>query len=123
MSSITQPFGWGNNMSEATGWRRIRASDAKALLQREGLTVFDLRDEAAFAQGHIDGARYLSNANLEEAIMKTPRDQPVLIYCYHGNASQTGAKIFMDFGFREVYDLIGGYESWLAATKSEACVS
>lgn len=113
-------------MRVATGWRRIRVREARLLLQREDLTVFDMRDEASFAQGHIDGARYLSNANLEEAIMKTPRDKPVLIYCYHGNASQTGAKIFTDFGFREVYDLIGGYESWragLAAAKPELCVS
>lgn len=111
-------------MSEQTSWRRIMVSEAKLLLQREDLTVFDLRDESSFAQGHIDGARYLSNANLEEAIMKTPRDKPVLIYCYHGNASQSGAKIFADFGFREVYDLIGGYESWLAglaAVNPEPC--
>ena len=101
-------------MSVATGWRRIKVSEARLLLRREDLTVFDMRDEASFAQGHIDGARYLSNANLEEAIMKTPRDKPVLIYCYHGNASQTGAQIFTDFGFLEVYDLIGGYESWCA---------
>jgi thiosulfate/3-mercaptopyruvate sulfurtransferase len=113
-------------MGIATGWRRIGVSEARLLLKRDDLTVFDMRDEVSFAQGHIDGARYLSNANLEEAIMKTPRDKPILIYCYHGNASQTGAKIFVDFGFREVYDLIGGYESWgadLAKTKPELCVS
>ncbi len=101
-------------MSAASGWRRIKASEVGRLLQRDDLTVFDMRDPISFAQGHIAGAHYLSNANLEEAIMKTPREKPVLIYCYHGNASQTGAQIFMDFGFREVYDLIGGYESWCA---------
>ncbi len=99
-------------MSAATGWRRIKISEARRLLERDDLTVFDMRDPISFAQGHISGARYLSNANLEEAIMKTPRDKPVLIYCYHGHASQTGAQIFTDFGFREVYDLIGGYEGW-----------
>jgi thiosulfate/3-mercaptopyruvate sulfurtransferase len=113
-------------VSTATGWRRIRVSEARLLLQRDDLTVFDMRDEASFVQGHIDGARYLSNADLEEAIMKTPRDKPILLYCYHGNASQTGAKIFTDFGFREVYDLIGGYESWraeLPPAEPELCVS
>jgi rhodanese-related sulfurtransferase len=113
-------------MNTATGWRRISASEARRLLQQDGLTVFDMRDEASFAQGHISGARYLSNANLEEAVMKTPRDKPVLIYCYHGNASQTGARIFTDFGFREVYDIIGGYESWragLASATPELCLN
>ncbi len=114
-------------MNIATGRRRIRVSEARALLQREDLTVFDMRDEASFAQGHIAGARYLSYANLGEAVMTTPRDKPVLIYCYHGNASQIGAEIFTDFGFREVYDLIGGYENWsaeiVAVAPPELCMS
>ena len=42
----------------------------------------------------------------------TPKDAPVLIYCYHGNASQEFAQIFSDFRFREVYSLDGGYEAW-----------
>jgi rhodanese-related sulfurtransferase len=125
MPSTTQHFG-KENMSVATGWRRIGVSEARLLLQRDDLTVFEMRDEVSFAQGHIDRARYLSNANLEEAVMKTPRDKPVLIYCYHGNASQAGARIFADFGFLEIYDLIGGYESWhagIADAKPEPCVS
>lgn len=99
-------------MSETSRWRRIDASEAKLLLQRGELSIFDMRDPISFSQGHIDGARHLSNADLEEAIMKTPREKPILLYCYHGNASQTGAQMFVDFGFREVYDLIGGYENW-----------
>ncbi len=112
-------------MTVASRSRRIKVPEARQLLQRDDLTVFDMRDEASFAQGHIEGARYLSYANLGEAIRKTPRDKPVLIYCYHGNASQTGSKIFTDFGFQEVYDLVGGYESWKAvavAEESELCV-
>ena len=102
-------------MNVATGWRRIEISELPQLLERDDLTVFDMRDEASFKQEHMEGALYLSNTNLEEAIMKTPRDKPVLIYCYHGNASQSGARIFADFGFQEVYDLIGGYEGLRAA--------
>ena len=107
-------------MATSNAWRRVKINEAKQLVQREDITIFDMRDEMSYGQEHIAGARYLSNANLEEAIMTTPRDKPVLIYCYHGNASQSGAQMFADFGFREVYDLVGGYEDWrkfaLAAT-------
>lgn len=99
-------------MSTSSPWRRIGAKDARQLLERPNLKVFDMRDEASYAQGHIDGAEYLSNSNLEQVLLKTPRHVPVLIYCYHGNASQSGAKLFADFGFQEVFDLVGGYESW-----------
>lgn len=95
-----------------SAWRRISSKDVSSLLERPNLKVFDMRDQASFEQGHIEGAEYLSNSNLEEVLMKTPRHDPVLIYCYHGNASQSGAKLFTDFGFQEVYDLVGGFESW-----------
>ncbi|QSA99270.1 thiosulfate sulfurtransferase GlpE [Methylococcus sp. EFPC2] len=107
-------------MSVASGWRRIEISELPQLLERDDLTIFDMRDEFSYQQEHMGGARYLSNANLEEMIMKTPRDKPVLIYCYHGNASQSGARIFADFGFREVYDLIGGYEGLRTALAAAA---
>lgn len=99
----------------SNAYRRLKVREARELLLRNDVTVFDIRDDATFALGHIEGACCLSNRNLEQAIMTTPRDKPVFVYCYHGNASQTGAQTFVDFGFREVYDLIGGYESWLAA--------
>ncbi len=112
-------------MSVNTTWRRINVKEAKLLLQRPNLKIFDMRDPQSFAQGHIEGAQYLSNNNLGQVILTTPRQDPVLIYCYHGNASQTGAKVFTDFGFKEVYDLVGGYEGWCTgqAKAAEFCVS
>ncbi|MDD5033952.1 MAG: thiosulfate sulfurtransferase GlpE [Methylococcaceae bacterium] len=112
-------------MSTPHRWRRMTVNQTRKLLKREGLAIFDMRDQASFSQEHIEGALFLSNANLEEVILKTPKDKPVLIYCYHGNASQTGAQIFTDFGFKEVYDLVGGYEAWrtalLSAVEPEPC--
>lgn len=100
------------DLPAASAWKRINARDARQLLKLGTVSVFDMRDERSFAQGHIEGATYLSNSNLEDVLLKTPHHVPVLIYCYHGNASQSGAKLFVDFGFKEVYDLVGGYESW-----------
>jgi rhodanese-related sulfurtransferase len=106
-------------MNAPPSWQRARADQVKALLERDGLLILDIRDEHAFAAGHIAGARYLSNANMEDTLLSSDKSRPVLLYCYHGNASQTCASMFADFGFREVYDLIGGYESWRAAYSGE----
>ncbi|MDE0931482.1 MAG: rhodanese-like domain-containing protein, partial [Halioglobus sp.] len=40
------------------------------------------------------------------------RDQPLLIYCYHGNSSQGAADYFFNQGFEDVYSMDGGYEAW-----------
>ncbi len=95
-------------------WRRVTATETQALLDKPALRIYDARDPASFAAGRIGGAEPLSEANLERVLFGTPKAEPVLIYCYHGNASQTYAQMFRDFGFQEVYDLIDGYEAWRA---------
>lgn len=74
--------------------------------------MLDARDTGSFDKSHIDGARHLSSANLSAVLGATARNRPILIYCYHGNASQEYAQTFSDFGFSAVYSLDGGYEAW-----------
>jgi thiosulfate/3-mercaptopyruvate sulfurtransferase len=92
---------------------RLDAAEATKLIAREpALRLLDARDEDAFKRGHIGEATRLHGRNLDAVISGTSRQQPVLIYCYHGNASQQYARMFADFGFQRVYDLIGGYLAW-----------
>ncbi len=95
-------------------FRRVTAAEAEALLKSTEVSLFDTRDPASFARERIDGAAPLGSANLNAVICGTPKTRPVLIYCYRGNASQEYARMFVDFGFHEVYDLIGGFDAWRA---------
>jgi rhodanese-related sulfurtransferase len=113
-------------MKQENPFRHVSAAEAEALLKSAEVRVLDTRDPVAFAQAHIDGAAPLGSANLEAVIRSTPKTRPVLIYCYRGNASQEYARIFADFGFREVYDLIGGFDAWrahLSATANAAPIA
>jgi len=99
-------------MNHAKTFRRIDAATASHFLGRDGVRVFDSRDEARFERAHIAGARRLSAANLDAVLIGTPKAAPVLLVCYHGNASQTYGQMFADFGFAEVYSLDGGFAAW-----------
>jgi rhodanese-related sulfurtransferase len=99
-------------MAMTTSWRRVTVTEAQTLSKRTGLAIFDVRDAASYDQGHLEGAQHLLESKLEQVLFSIPKTTPMLIYCYHGNASQSYAKIFADFGFKEVYDLIDGYEAW-----------
>jgi rhodanese-related sulfurtransferase len=57
-------------------------------------------------------AAWLAKHPQAQVLMREPKDRPVFIYCYHGNASQTYAEMFADFGFATVFDLIGGWDGW-----------
>jgi rhodanese-related sulfurtransferase len=99
-------------MIERKSFKRIDTSEAEALLGRNDVLVLDVRDATAFAQGHIAGARNVSMANLAAVIAAASRTAPILIYCYHGQASQEYARILADFRFEDVCSLGGGYEGW-----------
>ena len=94
-------------------FQRLHAHEILDFLQRHpAVTLLDARDAQRFEDGHLAGAALLDGRNHERILLSAPKDRPVLIYCYHGNSSQTYAQMFADFGFKSVYDLVGGYEAW-----------
>jgi thiosulfate/3-mercaptopyruvate sulfurtransferase len=85
---------------------------AETLIRRSDVLIFDVRDPQSFGRAHINDAQHLSRSNLSIIISATTKSRPILIYCYHGNASREYAQMLSDFGFSEVYSLDGGYEAW-----------
>lgn len=103
------------SLVEPTTYQRIPAAQALALIAAESaVTVFDVRDAASYQRGHLPGAAHLAEDRLPGWFRRLAREQPVIIYCYHGNASQTFAQMFVDFRFRRVFSVDGGYEAMAA---------
>jgi rhodanese-related sulfurtransferase len=101
--------------------RRISPRDAADMVMRyrEGalpaLAVFDVRDAGRFNAAHIPIAQHLTETSFPTLARKLPRHTPVLVYCYHGNASQQWAQTFIDFRFVEAWSVDGGYEAFAEA--------
>lgn len=97
-------------------FQKLDASKALAFMfsafeNERQYSLFDTRDADSYAKGHLPGAERLVERDIGNWIGKLPRTQPVLIYCYHGNASQMIAKTFADFGYSEVYSIDGGFHA------------
>lgn len=107
-------------MTERSAFKRISVSQAEHIVSQDNLLVLDCRDANSYAQGHMEGAKHLTSANQDGFVMGTRKSTPVLIYCYHGNASQVYAQTFEDFGFQTVYSLDGGFEEWNKAQTPKA---
>ncbi len=90
----------------------ISITDARKLLQRKMITIVDIRDQTSYESGHINGAKHLNNENMDDFVRDCDLDRPLIIYCFHGYASQSAAHLLFEQGFEEVYSLIGGYEAW-----------
>lgn len=110
--------------AERLPFQCLSAAEAAALIRAEpDLALFDVRDRHSYQQAHLDGAMHLSEDRVPLWVSRLPKEAPVLVYCYHGNASRTFAQMFSDFRFARVYSVDGGYRplaSALAAPTEEA---
>jgi rhodanese-related sulfurtransferase len=104
------------SLAEPTIYQCIPPLAAARLIRGEPeLTLFDVRDLAAYRQGHVDGAAHLAEDRLMGWFRRLPKEQPVVIYCYKGNMSKTYAQMFSDFRFTRVFSVDGGYEALATA--------
>lgn len=96
--------------------RRISPHDAADMIMRfrEGalpeLAIFDVRDAMSFKTVHVPGAQHLTDSSFPTLTRGLPKHTPILVYCYHGNASQVWAQTFVDFRFVEAWSVDGGFE-------------
>lgn len=101
---------------EKPAYRCLSPQDAAALLSAElSVSIFDVRDIANYQRAHIDGAMHLSEDRLLAWMRRLPKEAPIVIYCYQGNASKTFAQMFIDFRYTRVFSVDGGYEPLAAA--------
>jgi thiosulfate sulfurtransferase len=91
---------------------QIERTEARALLASGEAVFIDIRDEISHCEGHIVPSLRLDEATLGPFIENTRKDQPIVVYCYHGMSSQLATQFLIEQGFERVYSLIGGYTDW-----------
>lgn len=95
--------------------KEIQAPEAIERLQTADATFIDIRDPHAYQTAHIPDALLLrSTADADSFIGSADKTRTLIVYCYHGNASISGASFFSQSGFENVYSLAGGFEAWQA---------
>jgi len=90
----------------------ISVDEVEELLRYPDLLILDYRDAQTFAQGHITAAVNVSNELVGRLMREKVFDQPLLVYCYHGNSSRELAGLLAMIGYRRVYNLVDGWQAW-----------
>ncbi len=93
----------------------LDVADYKEVVVGEAVQLVDVRTPKEYQEGFIDDAiniDYLNQVTFNTAFEKLDKNKPLYIYCRSGNRSQKSAKLLLDLGFTEIYDLKGGYIAW-----------
>jgi rhodanese-related sulfurtransferase len=99
----------------------ISVTEAHTMVQnnlgKTDFVILDVRTPPEFADGHIEGAIMIDfNAgNFRDEAEKLDKNKRYLVYCRTGNRSGQAAKIVNELGFKEVYNMDGGFSDWVAA--------
>jgi len=92
---------------------RISPSEALAKIEAGNILIVDVRSQAEFETGHIEGAIVLPDSDIrgKAAQIIPSKDQIILVYCRSGARSQAAARTLIDMGYQQVYDF-GGIINW-----------
>lgn len=90
----------------------IHPGDARAALDAGSALFVDIRDPASHREARIPGCRHLTAPALQSFLAEVDRSRPLVVYCYHGNASLGAAAWLVEQGFQDVRSLAGGFELW-----------
>ena len=108
------PKGIDSEPQPRMSFKRIDVPSLKQMLVEQQVIIADIRDDASFGAGHIDGSVQLGNDTLPEFIESYEETDPIVVVCYHGHSSQPVAAFLAEQGFSDVYSLDGGYTDWAA---------
>lgn len=109
-----EPKEEGSTVAKQAIVTNITPEQAKERLDIEkNIILLDVRTKGEYDSGYIKDSMLIPVDNLkEEAESKLKdKDTPVFVYCRSGNRSTTAAKILVDLGYKNVYNL-GGINKW-----------
>lgn len=76
--------------------------------------ILDVRTPSEFANGHLKNAENINwlDKNFNALVEKYPKDQRILVYCQSGGRSSAAMNRLQQLGYKEVYNMQGGYSTW-----------
>lgn len=83
--------------------------------------VIDVRTPGEFAEGHLINALNFdwNGSSFDQQIAALDKSKPVLVYCRSGSRSAAAADHMRTAGFKEVYEMDGGFVNWRNANLPE----
>ena len=94
---------------------QITPQELERRLTAGELKVLDVRREPEWDAGHIEGAAWWPLDNFRVSPPEIDHDVPLAVHCKGGYRSMIAASLLQRAGFRNVINLIGGFDAWQQA--------
>ena len=94
----------------------VENSQLIKLLNKNPGVILDVRTTEEVSAGYIENASFINfyDDDFLEKASWIKKGQPIYVYCHAGGRSSKAAMKLISLGFKEVYNLVGGYSKWLS---------
>lgn len=92
----------------------IGTLNATHLINTRNALLLDVREPKEYEGGRLPNAVHIPLSQLDSRASELAKmtSRPVVAYCASGNRSRSAAGALERAGFKEIYNLQGGYRAW-----------
>ncbi|MDD2345075.1 MAG: FAD-dependent oxidoreductase [Bacteroidales bacterium] len=102
-----------NNGAKTFSWRDVKDIDLSTSM------LLDVRTTDEFELGTIHGSVNIPMDDIRSRMSEIPTDKKIYVYCGVGLRGYVAARILMQSGYKEVYNLNGGYKTYEFAVQTK----
>ena len=103
-----------NGTMKPYSWREIESIDFHKTM------LIDVRTKDEFELGAIPGAINIPIDEIRDRLSEFSKEKQLVVYCGVGLRGYVAARILMQHGYQEVYNLIGGYKTYEFAIQKQS---
>ena len=84
--------------------------------------ILDVRTEREYEVRKIEGSLNIPIQELRNRLEEIPKENPIFVYCEVGYRSYIASRVLMQHGYKNVYELTGGYKLYEIAKTPLECL-
>lgn len=93
-------------------WRELMT------LNRENIQLIDVRTKEEYEMGHIENSINIPLDEIRNRLFEIEKNKKVILYCAVGLRGYLAFRILSQSGFKDIFNLSGGYKTFSLATKN-----
>lgn len=96
---------------------QVPPADVRRAIEERGgeIQLVDVRRPSEWREGHAPGAVHKPLDRLRDSLGGLDPARPVAVYCKSGYRSSISSGILQAAGFKEVFNITGGFDAWKAS--------
>ncbi|HEX9310852.1 MAG TPA: MBL fold metallo-hydrolase [Gemmatimonadaceae bacterium] len=105
---------WTSRARELEQLPHVDPRELRTIAAVDGVQIVDVRSPEEWRKGHLPGAIHVPLAALPDRLDQLDTATPIVLHCQGGGRSSIAASFLQSRGLRNVSNLAGGYDAWVA---------